>query len=510
MLKNSILVVDDTPVNLKLVRLLLSRNGFDVRTAATAEEALKVVKQFQPELVLADIQLPGMSGLEFTRRLRADPTSQNTVVVALTAFAMNGDEDKALAAGCNGYITKPIDTRTFPALIRQYLKNSPARAAESPMTYSPQADDGESQIQELRQAFITDGKQETARLISNLGTSFDDAEASVIAHRWAGSGGSIGYPEISQSARELERVLQQNGPGSQVRKRELLVQLAGLFAKSIENPSQSPELTGQPTPSLAASVSPPELVAGLSGKRFALVGFSTQDAARLAEALDRLQALSRDLGADAAPDTEIVRPFDLVIWNAPAATKTITEVNKPLLVIGARETLLRLQPIQSSAADFLFSPWSADEIVVRSYLALSRCVLPRQPKAQAANGEKRRVLVADDDSIIRTLVQTTVQNSGFECRIAADGAEALEVSRSWQPELVILDVNMPTRSGFEVLSTLRDDPLTREIRVILLTARQQETDVIRGFGLGADDYVIKPFSPMELIARLKRLLGKSV
>jgi two-component system phosphate regulon response regulator PhoB len=68
---------------------------------------------------------------------------------------------------------------------------------------------------------------------------------------------------------------------------------------------------------------------------------------------------------------------------------------------------------------------------------------------------------------------------------------------------------MPNQSGYEVLASVRNDPLTRDIRVILLTARQQETDVVRGFGLGADDYVIKPFSPMELIARLKRLLGKS-
>ena len=117
--------------------------------------------------------------------------------------------------------------------------------------------------------------------------------------------------------------------------------------------------------------------------------------------------------------------------------------------------------------------------------------------------------VADDDSTIRALVEAAVGNAGFECRVATDGAAALEMIRSWHPDMAVLDVNMPNRSGFEVLSALRNDPLTREIRVILLTARQQETDIIRGFGLGADDYVIKPFSPMELVARMKRLLGKN-
>jgi len=96
---NSVLIVDDTPVNLKLVRVLLSRQGFEVRTASTAEEALEMAQSFRPRLVLADIQLPGMDGLEMTRRLKAAPETHDTVVLALTAFAMKGDEEKAFAAG---------------------------------------------------------------------------------------------------------------------------------------------------------------------------------------------------------------------------------------------------------------------------------------------------------------------------------------------------------------------------------------------------------------------------
>jgi DNA-binding response OmpR family regulator len=146
-------------------------------------------------------------------------------------------------------------------------------------------------------------------------------------------------------------------------------------------------------------------------------------------------------------------------------------------------------------------------MVLRSYFGISRAAqTPSQVVRKAA--EKPRVLVADDDSAIRALIEATVQNSGMECRVSTNGGEALALIRRWQPDLAVLDVNMPDKNGFEVLSELRNDPLTRDTRVILLTGRQRETDVIRGFGLGADDYVIKPFSPMELIARLKRLLGK--
>lgn len=117
-----ILIVDDNPVNLKLAHLLLVGEGHDVRTAADAEEALEVLKVYRPRLILMDIQLPGMDGLELTRRLKADPLTRHITVLGLTAYAMKGDEERILAAGCDGYIPKPIDTRTLSAVISHYLE----------------------------------------------------------------------------------------------------------------------------------------------------------------------------------------------------------------------------------------------------------------------------------------------------------------------------------------------------------------------------------------------------
>lgn len=117
-----ILIVDDNPVNLKLAHLLLTGEGHDVRTANDAEEALEVLKVFSPRLILMDIQLPGMDGLELTRRLKADPATCAITILGLTAYAMKGDQEKILAAGCDGYISKPIDTRTLPEVISHYLE----------------------------------------------------------------------------------------------------------------------------------------------------------------------------------------------------------------------------------------------------------------------------------------------------------------------------------------------------------------------------------------------------
>ena len=117
-----ILVVDDNPQNVKLVTYVLEARGFVVNAAANVEEATTSIVQQRPDLVLMDVQLPGTDGLTFTRQLRADPATKDLVVVAFTAYAMRGDDQRAYEAGCDGYLTKPIDTRAFPGQLAEFLK----------------------------------------------------------------------------------------------------------------------------------------------------------------------------------------------------------------------------------------------------------------------------------------------------------------------------------------------------------------------------------------------------
>jgi CheY-like chemotaxis protein len=117
-----ILIIDDNPTNLKLASDVLVSEGFSVEAAQDADEARSILEQRRPDLILMDIALPGMDGLTLTRLLRAQPHVQGIPIVALTASAMRGDDEKALAAGCAGYITKPINTRTFGQQIRALLR----------------------------------------------------------------------------------------------------------------------------------------------------------------------------------------------------------------------------------------------------------------------------------------------------------------------------------------------------------------------------------------------------
>jgi two-component system cell cycle response regulator DivK len=116
-----ILIVDDNPVNLKLVRFLLESDGYQVRTAADAYGVLRELETFIPRLILMDIQLPGVDGITLTRKLKSSPRTKDIIIVAITAYAMKGDEERALQAGCDGYIAKPIDTYALPSVITNYL-----------------------------------------------------------------------------------------------------------------------------------------------------------------------------------------------------------------------------------------------------------------------------------------------------------------------------------------------------------------------------------------------------
>jgi two-component system, cell cycle response regulator DivK len=116
-----ILIVDDNPSNTKLLAFLLASKGYEIRTAANADEALATLTEWKPRLILMDIQLPGMDGLTLTRQLKADPATADIPIIAATAYAMKGDEERARAAGCDGYFTKPIDTRRLPLDIARFL-----------------------------------------------------------------------------------------------------------------------------------------------------------------------------------------------------------------------------------------------------------------------------------------------------------------------------------------------------------------------------------------------------
>jgi two-component system cell cycle response regulator DivK len=120
-MKKRILVIEDQEDNRQIVRDLVTASGYDLLEATTGEDGIEAAAREKPDLILMDIQLPGIDGYEVTRRIKANPQLNKIPIIAVTSYALSGDDRKAFAAGCDGYVTKPYSPRLLLAKIREYL-----------------------------------------------------------------------------------------------------------------------------------------------------------------------------------------------------------------------------------------------------------------------------------------------------------------------------------------------------------------------------------------------------
>jgi CheY-like chemotaxis protein len=252
----------------------------------------------------------------------------------------------------------------------------------------------------------------------------------------------------------------------------------------------------------------------LSGQRIAIIGFSPEEASPFQKVLDGTDAFCRVLSQQDASGSGL-RSFDLALVRlddkeiSPLLSDKEASHRVPFLLIGSGAAVQRnFAAGQDKVTDFLLQGASStDDLLLRALKLLSATSQTRKAAVQSSG--KKTLVIADDDSSITTLLSMTLKKAGFETHVASDGGQAVDLAKKVRPDLMIVDVNMPHRDGFEVLAMLRQSPETAATKVLMLTACEQEVDVLRGFGLGADDYVIKPFNPMEISARVKSLLARA-
>jgi len=490
----TILVADDNPLERKLLRIRLIQMGFQVATAQDGVEALEKARECSPAVIVTDVLMPRLDGFRLCQAVRRDAELASIPLVLTTSASIEAaDRLLAHSLGANAFVQRTPDCQHILDAIQKSL-------AEGALRHTPAND---ALVANLRRQFLETGRQQSQALVAALDADLDPAGARQLAHRWAGMGGTLGFPQISQRAFEIEKLLERPRLTADGQLRAELEGIASLFCDAARGEQQT---------ALPAR----ETAAGLSGRRIALLGFQPADAARLSRALDQAQASSRILTPPLAPPgSPALGPFDLLIlflcrqtedshWSDPQA---LLRNGKPLLLIGPLDLLHeKTAALQEHAADFLLSPWHTGEVLLRA----SRILSAPRVAARSAAGPALDVLVlvADDDLTIGALLTATLQNCGIQCQIARHGVQALEMARSLRPDALVLDIMMPHLDGFEVLASLKSDPATRPIPVLLLTARQQEADIVRGFALGAEDYVVKPFNLMELVARLKRLMPR--
>jgi len=488
----SILIVDDDRMSVLLVRAVLSGEEYDLRSAFNTDEALNVLDTFRPSLILMDIQLGGKSGLELTRQLRAKPELNDASIVALTAYGGRDVEQDCLNAGCDGSIVKPIDTSTFPATIHSFIEKK-SRAG-------PRAQgDVRDLLRSLRNNFITESLAELTELLSP-GFQADRSRLLRVLHRWSGIAGTLGMPGVTSQARKTEGLVESGEHVDVAAVRKALWELHAMITEAAAAPAFELALPG-------------EIVKALSGKRIALAGFSDPEAKRIGQILDRAKCFTLVIETPAEGlSMALVERFDIVILNLSGAGDATGEKNvssrldKPVLLVGSRASISdSIVSVETAARDFLTTPWDSEELLVRCCRLLSPNLIRPVPVEREGPAQ---VVIADDDPAIGALLTATLRRTGAECRLARSGTEALALVREVVPDALILDVNMPGMDGFEVLTSLRADHATARIPVVLLTARQRESDVLKGLSCGASDYITKPFNPLEVTARVARFLPR--
>ncbi|MBV8774395.1 MAG: response regulator transcription factor [Deltaproteobacteria bacterium] len=227
--------------------------------------------------------------------------------------------------------------------------------------------------------------------------------------------------------------------------------------------------------------------------------------------LDEIGAFGRALDNQRLrAQPSLLSSFDLCVCDLSALPPTgklgvaADATTTPTLLVGSLDEILgHGVKNQQAPRDFLVKPWHPHDLLLRCFHLL-------QASGSAASPDRSMVeptvIIADDDATTTTLIAALLRKHQVKAVIARDGGEAIHAAQNSQAQAMVLDVNMPKVNGFEVLQSVKHGRTTGAIKVAMLTSRQQETDVVRAFGLGADDYVVKPFNPLELVSRVKRLL----
>ncbi len=248
-------------------------------------------------------------------------------------------------------------------------------------------------------------------------------------------------------------------------------------------------------------------------KRFALIGLTDREGVAINDLLADVRANSVRIAADVTlAGINALAPYDACIVDATAITHDETAGGISLADLQRRQVLAIVDESQLGASDLatmhpqwevIVRPVRRDELLMR----LSRLIVRGEQKSLPRPYDgTRKVLVVDDDRTVRALLSGILEAAGFRCDSTPNASEALAALALGRHDLVMLDLGMPEMDGFKVLKAIRSGHPARNPAVIIVTAATREEDIVRGFGLGADDYVIKPFNPRELIARCQRAI----
>lgn len=399
----TLLIVEDNESSLKLFLAVLAGTRFRVLTATDAERGLQLVREERPDLVLMDVALPGMDGLSATRIIKGDPTLASIPVVALTAHAMDGDAERALDAGCSGYLTKPVDTRTFADQIRGFIEES--RAGASPVVADHRG-----------RVLVVDDEPLNVKLF----------KAKLATERYE--------VQVASSGAEALRLVAEQAP-------DLI--LLDIMMPGMDGYEVTRRLKADP----ATCHVPVILVTALTGTE------------------------EKNRGLKAGADEFLNKPVNT--YELLARVKSMIRLKQYQEQLGLRAESYR-----------------------------------RSPGEPAPGEGGPTILIVEDDERDAKLLHTYLLDAGARVLRASSQAAALAAMAQRSIDLVVLDVLLPDASGLELCRRVKQREATRRVQVLVVTGVEDLETKIAGLKQGADDYLIKPVHPKELLVRAMALLRK--
>jgi DNA-binding response OmpR family regulator len=380
-------------------------------------------------------------------------------------------------------------------------------------------------LDEIRQRFVATFDEQCASLhilidnVDAFGTAGSVATLTQVTHRLSGLAGTIGFPTISARVGELEHMIDgvAGGAFDAPLARDVVDRLQDAFTRDLARPP-----VWFPPPAAAAVQGTKILVAEDESDQRAIVTACLEGAGYEPVAVvsgDRVVAAAR-AEAPALILLDIALPGldGFSVCRRLKADPQLAGIPVIFMTTGANLDD-KLTGLLLGADEFLAKPLDLRELVLRMQHLIKRCGgrcggAPRveKPATVATPVEKpavapavRTVVLAEDDPDVTRIVDSQARGAGYKTILAFDGEQALAAVRAHAPDALVLDLMMPKLNGFDVLTQIHEGPAPRP-RIIVLSGRGREQDVMRAFDLGADDYMTKPFNPQELMARIARLI----
>lgn len=532
----TLLVVDDDPTNLRLLRSMLDASGYEVRFATSGRMALASVHSDPPDLILLDVEMPGLSGYEVCERLQADPDTRDIPVVFLSAAQDTEAKVRSFECGGVDYVTKPFAIAEVAARIEHHL------------AFARQQRQIEGQAERLREldalksrsfAGVSHDLRTPLMIVSGLVADVRDGRCGPVA--------PAAREELDRALLHVDRLealigqlldisrLEAGAARLQARRLDLvplLDRVCRSFAPLAERVGVElvADLPDCPLVLTADAEALTKVVSNLVSNAFNHT--PAGGTVTVSAEADGGEALLRvaDTGSGIAPDVlpHVFERFyhaDAARTRRGAGTGLGLSIAHDLVQMHGGE--IRVASVEGEGSTFTVTlpedgpggvasedgvsgdvaPDGASHVRVGVRAAEAERLAAAAPaSAPVPDGDVTTVLVADDNAEVRRYIRSHLQPA-YHVVEAADGAQALALARASLPDVVVSDVEMPAMDGVALCQAMKGDPALSFVPVVLLTVRGDPDDKLAGLRAGADDYLAKPFHMAELLARLDNLIA---